>query len=453
MHVHILGVCGTFMAGIARLASELGATVTGADANAWPPMSDQLRELGVGIHTGYDAGQLDSAPDITVVGNALTRGQPVVERLLNEGLRYTSGPDWLCRQVLANRWVLAVSGTHGKTTTSAMLAWVLESVGLEPGFLIGGVPENFGVSARLGSSKYFVIEADEYDTAFFDKRSKFVHYRPRTLVINNIEHDHADIFPDLESILHQFHHLVRIVPEQGAIIHPYADDVIDVVLDRGCWSDVHTFGGSGEWQAVLLTPAGERFDVMHRGEVVARVEWSLIGQHNVMNALATFAAASEVQIAAPKIARALATFKNVKRRLEVRGVVNDVTVYDDFAHHPTAIASTIAGLRAKVGTTRIVALLDPRSNSMRAGLHQHTLANSLSGADLVWMLADESLNWDAGALVRELGARCVLADSVDLLVSQVVQVVEAGDHVLVMSNGAFGHCHQKLLEALEDTDA
>lgn len=434
------------MAGIASLARELGHRVSGSDENAWPPMSDQLRAQGIDVLPGYNAEHLEPAPDQVIVGNALTRGVPVIEHLLNSQLAYTSGPAWLAENLLAKRWVLAVAGTHGKTTTSAMVAWILDWAGMNPGFLIGGVPQNFDASARIGAAPFFVIEADEYDTAFFDKRSKFVHYRPRTLVINNIEHDHIDIFPDLASIFRQFHHLVRILPSQGGLIHGHADANVEQVLAQGCWTPRQTVGDGGDWSAKLLSRDGSHFDIYRQGKPVATVDWELIGAHNVHNALSAVGAAAHAGVIAEHAGNALGRFVNVKRRLENRGCFSGITVYDDFAHHPTAIETTLAGLRAKVGSHRILALLDPRSASMRRGLHGDTLANSLREADLVWLHSPPEVDWDTGVVAASLGEHCRIAADVEQIVTEVVREGRPNDHVLVMSNGSFGGIHERLLQ-------
>ncbi|HCV78657.1 MAG TPA: UDP-N-acetylmuramate:L-alanyl-gamma-D-glutamyl-meso-diaminopimelate ligase, partial [Pseudomonas sp.] len=373
MHIHILGICGTFMGSLAVLAKEAGHRVTGSDANVYPPMSTQLEAQGIELTQGYDPAQLDPAPDLVVIGNALSRGNPAVEYVLDKGLPYVSGPQWLAEHVLQGRWVLAVAGTHGKTTTTSMLAWVLEHAGMSPGFLIGGVPQNFGISARLGGTPFFVVEADEYDSAFFDKRSKFVHYRPRTTILNNLEYDHADIFPDLAAIERQFHHLVRTIPSSGLIIHPTAETALVRVLEMGCWTPVQTTGAGGQWQARLLAEDGSRFEVLFEGQVQGTVNWELTGQHNVANALATLAAARHVGVVPSLGVAALSEFRSVKRRMEKVAEVRGVTVYDDFAHHPTAIATTLQGLRARVGSERIIAVIEPRSNSMKLGAHRDGL--------------------------------------------------------------------------------
>ena len=446
MHIHILGICGTFMGGIAVLARAGGHRVTGCDANVYPPMSTQLEQAGIELIEGFDADQLRLAPDLWVIGNVVARGNPLMEAILDAGGRYISGPQWLAENVLADRWVLAVAGTHGKTTTSSMLAWILEAAGLAPGFLIGGVPQNFGVSARLGTGRHFVIEADEYDTAFFDKRSKFVHYRPKTALLNNLEFDHADIFADLAAIETQFHHLVRTVPGQGRIVTNGVEAALDRVLARGCWTPVERFGGhAGTWQAL---PAGaEAFDVVLDGTVLGRVRWPLLGEHNRLNAVAAIAAARHAGVEPAAAIAALGRFENVKRRLEVRGTVAGVTVYDDFAHHPTAIATTLAGLRSKVGGERILAVLEPRSNTMKLGVMKDALPGSLAAADRVFCYSG-GLDWDAREVLAPLGERVVVDDALDRLAAGIVAAARPGDHVLVMSNGGFGGIHARLLEGL-----
>jgi UDP-N-acetylmuramate: L-alanyl-gamma-D-glutamyl-meso-diaminopimelate ligase len=452
MHIHILGICGTFMGGIALLAREHGVQVSGADANVYPPMSTQLSEQGITLTEGYAAAQLDPAPDCVVIGNAMSRGNPAVEYTLNQGLSYTSGPQWLSENVLQDRWVLAVAGTHGKTSTASILAWILDYAGLSPGFLIGGVPRNFGVSARLGSAPFFVVEADEYDTAFFDKRSKFVHYHPRTLVLNNLEFDHADIFPDLAAIQTQFHHLVRTVPGNGLIVSNGDDANLDAVLERGCWTPVETVSsgdGDAQWQVRKQTDDGRCFDVMLAGAVVGTVNWEQLGDHNVHNALVAIAAARHAGVPVAQAIAALGEYRGVKRRMELRGQVNGVTVYDDFAHHPTAIATTLQGLRRRVGAARILLLLEPRSNTMRMGVHRDTLAASMQGADLIWIHEPAELDWSLADLVQGMDMPVEVSNSVDAIVAGVVQAARSGDHVLVMSNGGFGGIHQKLLDKLQ----
>jgi UDP-N-acetylmuramate: L-alanyl-gamma-D-glutamyl-meso-diaminopimelate ligase len=457
MHIHILGICGTFMGGLAVLARGAGHTVTGCDAGVYPPMSTQLEAQGITLIEGYGAEQLDLTPDLFVVGNVVSRGNPLMEAILDRGLPYVSGPQWLGEHVLAGKWVLAVAGTHGKTTTSSMLAWLLEDAGLNPGFLIGGVPLNFGVSARLTDSSFFVIEADEYDTAFFDKRSKFVHYRPRTAILNNLEFDHADIFPDLAAIETQFHHLVRTVPGVGRLIVNGREAALDRVLARGVWSEVERFGVEGGWDALPAAEneaVDERYAVYWRGERVGLVDWHVQGEHNRLNALAAIAAARHVGVPPAQAARSLGEFRNVKRRMEVRGSVDGVTVYDDFAHHPTAIETTIAGLRTRVGSdrTRILAVLEPRSNTMKLGVMKAQLPQSLAGADLVFgygaPTGRDALGWDLREALAPLGEKAAAFDNLDALVSAVVRAARPGDHILVMSNGGFGGVHQKLLDAL-----
>jgi UDP-N-acetylmuramate: L-alanyl-gamma-D-glutamyl-meso-diaminopimelate ligase len=445
MHIHILGVCGTFMGGIAVIAKQAGHRVTGCDANVYPPMSTQLASQGIELIEGWDPKQCDLRPDLFVIGNVVSRGNALMEAILDRSLPYVSGPQWLYETVLRDKWVLAVAGTHGKTTAAAMLAWVLEHAGLQPGFLIGGVPVDFGVSARATDSSFFVIEADEYDTAFFDKRSKFVHYRPRTVILNNLEYDHADIFPDLAAIETQFHHLVRTVPGNGLIVANGRQDSVRRVLARGCWTPVEHFDVDEGW-AAKPAPDGS-FEVLSSGRSQGAVRWDLLGAHNRSNALATLAAARHVGVPVPAGIEALARFRNVKRRLEVRGTVNGVTVYDDFAHHPTAIETTIAGLRSKVGAARILAVLEPRSNTMKMGVMKDSLAPSLRGADLVFCYTN-GIGWDARAALSPLGAQAATHDELAELVSAVVNAARPGDHILVMSNGGFGGIHAKLLQAL-----
>ena len=455
MHLHILGICGTFMGGIAAIAREAGHTVTGCDANVYPPMSDQLRALGIDLIEGFGAEQLALKADVYLIGNVVSRGNPLMEAILDAGRPYTSGPQWLAEQVLAGRHVLAVAGTHGKTSTTSMLAWVLEQAGLAPGFLVGGVPLNFGISARLGrvgpgspSLRPFVIEADEYDTAFFDKRSKFVHYRPRTAILNNLEHDHADIFPDLAAIETQFHHLVRTVPASGRLVVNAREAALDRVLARGCWSPLQRFGARKEEPGALRArgePHG--FDVLRGSLKIARVDWSLLGEHNQLNALAAIAAAEHVGVAPDAAAAALASFQNVRRRLELRGEVGGVRVYDDFAHHPTAMRTTLNGLRRKAGLARILAVFEPRSNTMKLGAMKAQLPWALEEADLSFCLQG-AYGWNVAEALVPLGASAVVADSVDKLVAAVAQAARPGDQVLVMSNGGFGGIHDKLLAAL-----
>ena len=454
MHIHILGICGTFMGGLAALAREAGHQVTGCDAGVYPPMSDQLRALGIELIEGYGADQLALKPDVWVVGNVISRARqadgsaryPLMEAILDQGLPYTSGPQWLLEQVLQGRHVLAVAGTHGKTTTTAMLAWILEQAGLQPGFLVGGVPANFGISARLGQGHCFAIEADEYDTAFFDKRSKFVHYRPRTAVLNNLEFDHADIFDDLAAIERQFHHLVRTVPSNGRIVINGLEESLARVLHQGCWSEVRSFGAAVSDFSAEGEPGS--FTVLEHGRPVAKVEWDLTGVHNQLNALAAIAAAQHVGVSPEAAARALGEFLNVKRRMEVLGTVGGITVYDDFAHHPTAIRTTIEGLRRKVGEQRILAVFEPRSNTMKLGAMKAQLPWSLESADLSFCHAG-GLDWDAAEVLASMGARAQVVRDIDELVRRVAQAAAGGDHIVIMSNGGFGGLHGKLLKALQ----
>ena len=446
MHLHILGICGTFMGGIALLARAAGHRVTGCDANVYPPMSTQLAAQGIELIEGWSADQVALKPDVFVIGNVVTRGNPLMEAILDRGSPYISGPQWLRENVLAGRWVVAVAGTHGKTTVSAMVAWILERAGLEPGFLIGGVPGNFGVSAKLTSRRggHFVVEADEYDTAFFDKRSKFVHYPARTAVLNNLEFDHADIFPDLASIETQFHHFVRVLSPSGLIVANGVDDALARVLARGCWTPVEPFDVAGGWSAVLVE---DGFDVLWRGEHQGRVHWALQGAHNRANALAAIAAARHCGVPPPQAIGALAAFAGVKRRMEVRGVVKGVTVYDDFAHHPTAIETTLDGLRAGVDSARILAVIEPRSNTMKLGVMKDRLAASLAAADRVYCYS-AGLKWDAAAVLAPLGGRAVVTDDFEKLLTAIADDARAGDHVVVMSNGGFGGIQEKLLARL-----
>ncbi|MBC7756772.1 MAG: UDP-N-acetylmuramate:L-alanyl-gamma-D-glutamyl-meso-diaminopimelate ligase [Bdellovibrio sp.] len=508
MHIHILGICGTFMGGIAVLAKQSGHRVTGCDANVYPPMSTQLEAQGIELIEGFSLEQTKINPDIYVIGNVVSRGNPLMEEILNLGLPYISGPQWLAENVLQSKWVLAVAGTHGKTTTSSMLAWILEYAGLAPGFLIGGVPENFAVSARLpqvppaqtikalspslvggrgvgergdasqthaashpsplplagegtksvassqivavdlqNSSPFFVMEADEYDTAFFDKRSKFVHYRPRTAILNNLEFDHADIFDDLAAIEKQFHHLVRTVPQNGLVVINGKEASLQRVIDKGCWSTVEKFGTDADWEAANVDSNGS-FDVHFKGERQARVSWQMLGEHNRMNALASIAAARHVGVAPCIAIEALAEFKNVKRRMETKGVVNNITVYDDFAHHPTAIETTVAGLRAKVGKARILAVLEPRSNTMKLGVMKAALPASLKDADLVFCYG-ANLGWDAAEALKPIKNKAQTFESLENLVTAIAKSAKSGDHILVMSNGGFGGVHQKILDAIK----
>lgn len=451
MHIHILGICGTFMGGIAVLAKQLGHRVTGSDLNVYPPMSTQLEEQGIELIQGYDPSQLDPAPDMVVIGNAMSRGNPCVEYVLDRNLPYTSGPEWLRDNVLNQRWVIGVAGTHGKTTTTSMVAWVLEYAGLEPGFLIGGVPGNFPFSARLGKSPFFVIEADEYDCAFFDKRSKFVHYRPRTLIMNNLEFDHADIFPDLAAIQRQFHHLVRTVPGNGRILMPAHDAALAEVKGMGCWTETELVEGDGaNWKAQLLKEDGSSFKVLLNGEDLGEVHWSGLGKHSVHNGLMAIAAARHCGVKPDLAIEALNQFVMPKRRMELRGTVNNITVYDDFAHHPTAITTTIAGLRAKVGSARILAVLEPRSNTMKMGVHQSELIKSLIQADVAYLFAPANLGWDIHQLATKAAIPTHVQHDIHHLVDMLVAEAKPGDQILVMSNGGFDGIHQKLLTQLQN---
>ena len=456
MHVHILGIGGTFMGGVAAIAKTAGFRVTGSDLNVYPPMSTQLDAMGIEFFQGYGAEQLDLRPDIVVVGNALSRGSPVVEAMLDRGMAYTSGPQWLAEQVLRDKHVIAVAGTHGKTTTTAMLTWILEHAGLEPGFLIGGVPSNFDATAHLGKGPFFVIEADEYDSAFFDKRAKFVHYRPRTAILNNLEYDHADIYPDVASIRRQFNQLLRTVPAAGRIIVNGGDAELAATLSMGCWTPRETFGvektlgdGRTDWSARIAPgSAAGRFGVYFQGRALTEIDWPLLGEHNVMNALAAIAAATHVGVDPARAAQALGMFRGVKRRMEVRGVIDEVTVYDDFAHHPTAIETTLQGLRARVGASRIIAVVEPRSNTMKLGVHRERLAPALELADRIWFLNSTDMGWDLPAAVAALGPRASFAANVDALIKGLVEDSRPGDHILAMSNGGFGGIHEKLIAAL-----
>jgi len=453
MHLHILGICGTFMGGIALLARAKGHKVTGSDQHVYPPMSSQLQQAGIELMQGYEAAHLQPAPDVVVVGNALSRGNPAVEYMLDEGLPYTSGPQWLAEHVLRDSWVLAVAGTHGKTSTASLLAWILEDAGLKPGFLIGGVPENFGVSARAGDSAFFVVEADEYDTAFFDKRSKFIHYHPHTLVMNNLEYDHADIFDDLGQIKKQFHFLVRTVPASGLIITPLLDKNLQDVLAMGCWTATESFAAdaAATWQARLGRADGSLFNVILDGEDQGEVNWKLIGQHNVNNALAAIAAARHAGVPVKVAIDALQRFVNVKRRMELKGEANGIAVYDDFAHHPTAIKTTLQGLRDQVGRQRIIAILEPRSNTMKMGHHVDELPGALQAADLVVVYATDDIQWDAGAVFAPLEEKARLETSIQAIIDYVKTIVMPGDQVLIMSNGSFENIHQRLLDELQTT--
>lgn len=440
-HIHILGICGTFMGGIAAIAKQSGYRVTGCDANVYPPMSTQLEAQGIELIEGFGVEQLELKPDVFVIGNVVSRGNPLMEEILNRNLPYASGPQWLADTLLRDKWVLGVAGTHGKTTTTSMLAWILEHAGLNPGFLIGGVPQNFGISARITDAPFFVIEADEYDTAFFDKRSKFLHYHPRTAILNNLEFDHADIFPDLGAIETQFHHLVRTVPGNGLVVCNGREESLARVIKRGCWTPVEKFGCDDGWSI----DANDHVSL--NGKPQGTLQWELLGEHNRMNALAALAAARHAGVPVAQGLAALAEFKNVKRRMEVRGTVNGITVYDDFAHHPTAIDTTVAGLRRKVGKARILAVLEPRSNTMKLGVMKDALPGSLKEADLTFCYAG-NLGWDAAGALAPMGDKAVVKDDLNELIEAIAAKAKSGDHILVMSNGGFGGIHEKLLKRL-----
>lgn len=455
MRIHILGICGTFMGGIAVLAREAGFEVSGSDANVYPPMSDQLEAQGIDLMEGYDPSHLKPAPDWVIVGNAMSRGNPAVEHVLNEGIPYASGPEWLANNVLQGRRVAAVAGTHGKTTTSSMLAWILEATGLEPGFLIGGIPRDFGISARHGAGEPFVVEADEYDTAFFDKRSKFVHYRPEVAVLNNLEFDHADIFPDLAAIQRQFHHLIRTVPGKGLIVANGGDEALRETLAMGCWSPVQRFALDGEfdaeWRAGTLDRGGRRFSLIHRDRDLAHVEMELAGRHNAMNALAAIAASTAFGVDPREAATVMSRFRGVKRRLESYGPFDGITVYDDFAHHPTEILETLAALRAIAGKARVLVALEPRSHSMRAGVHAEALAPALAEADHVWLWSDSDWTWDPSRVTRALSERGERADDIETMIRSIAARARPGDHVVFMSNGGFGGARSRFVKMLETT--
>jgi len=456
VHIHILGICGTFMGSLAILARQLGHRVTGSDLNVYPPMSTQLEQQGIELIQGYDPAQLVPAPDMVVIGNAMSRGNPCVEHVLEHNLRYTSGPQWLHDNLLVDRWVLAVAGTHGKTTTATMLAWILEQAGMAPGFLIGGVPLNFDVSARVGETPFFVIEADEYDTAFFDKRSKFVHYQPRTLILNNLEFDHADIFPDLAAIQRQFHHLMRILPANGQVILPAESETLNEVMQMGCWSEqvLTGFDRRASWSAQLLSEDGSHFAVQHEGENMGEVCWSLTGLHNVSNAINALVAARHVGVPPEHAIEALSGFGGVKRRMERLGEVAGITVYDDFAHHPSAIQTTLEGVRARVGKRQaVVAVIEPRSNTMRLGAHKAQLAEATAAADQVYWYQPEGLDWSLDEVVAQSPVPARLETDISRLVSRLVNELPRGAEVIIMSNGGFGGIHQKLLKALEQRES
>lgn len=448
-HIHILGICGTFMGGIAMIAKQMGYHVTGSDTNVYPPMSTFLAENHIEIIPHFEPSQLQPAPDMIIVGNAMKRGNPSIEYMLENNIPYTSGPQWLHDHLLRDRWVLAVSGTHGKTTTTGMLTWILEQNGLEPGFLIGGIAGNFGISARLGKSLYFVIEADEYDTAFFDKRSKFVHYNPRTLIINNIGFDHADIFEDLKAIQRQFHHMIRTIPNNGRILSFAGEQSVEQTLAMGCWSECQYVGKDQEWYAERITHDCTEFAVFHKGEKVAEVHWNIVGEHNMRNGLMAIAAAHHAGVSIQKACEALGTFINAKRRLEVKGNIHDITVYDDFAHHPTEIRATLTALRDKVGANaRILAVLEPRSNTMKMGVHKDEIAPALEKADVVFLFQPETIPWKVADIADALTQPAAHSDDLAALVNMIATEAKPTDHILVMSNGSFGGIHQKILDAL-----
>jgi UDP-N-acetylmuramate: L-alanyl-gamma-D-glutamyl-meso-diaminopimelate ligase len=451
MRLHILGIGGTFMCGLAVLAKQSGHEVSGSDSNIYPPMSTQLVNQDIKYIESYSPHEIDwENIDCVIVGNVIKRGNPAIEYVLSHHIPYLSGPDWLAQFVLKNRKVLAVAGTHGKTTTSSILAFILQQTGHAPGFLIGGIPENFGRSSSLGQSSYFVIEADEYDSAFFDKRSKFIHYHPDILILNNLEYDHADIFPDLAAIKQQFHYLLKTIPNNGCIIHPAQDEHLLAVINQGCWTPLVTFGQNGEWQAVLLKEDGSNFEILRYGQPVGKVCWSLLGQHNVHNALGAIAAANEIGIEPAQSSAVLAQFKNVKRRLEIKGMINNITIYDDFAHHPTAIAATLAGLRANIGgQSRIVAVLEFGSYTMRQGVHKHQIQAALSDANLVVCKSTET-DWGLKDILSQFTQPALLYQDVDALVEGLAPQLQSGDYVVVMSNSGFDNIHHKLLEAIAD---
>lgn len=453
MHIHILGICGTFMGGVAVLAARAGHRVTGSDQHTYPPMSTQLEAEGIELFEGYAQQHLDPQPDLVIIGNALSRGNPAVEYVLNRGMNYTSGPRWLGENYLRGRTVIAVAGTHGKTTTSSLVAWILQQAGLQPGFLIGGVPHDFGVSARDGS-KYFVVEADEYDTAFFDKRAKFVHYRPHVAILNNLEFDHADIYPDLQSIQTQFHHLVRTIPGTGVIISNGLDANLQSVLEKGCWSELQQFSldaSDALWQVRLQTPGGRELAFSHAGQSIGELSWQLQGRHNAMNACAALAATAALGVEPAQALQAMTLFRGVSRRMELIAHINDIRVYDDFAHHPTAIRLTLEGLRRNVGNSRVLVALEPRSNTMRAGIHIDELCPALVAADRVWLLAGDGINWDPQEALAPLQGRGrVVTRSADLL-QQLRDTARSGDHVVFMSNGGFDAVPRRFCQMLENT--
>ncbi|MBU6459567.1 MAG: UDP-N-acetylmuramate:L-alanyl-gamma-D-glutamyl-meso-diaminopimelate ligase [Proteobacteria bacterium] len=447
MHIHILGISGTFMGSLALLAKQAGHSVSGCDTNIYPPMSTQLQENGIDVIEGFSADQIRAQPNLFIIGNAISRGNPLLESILDQGLPYTSGPQWLSDYILPNRYTLAVAGTHGKTTTASILAYILDEAGLEPGFLIGGVPQNFGTSARLGTTPFFVVEADEYDTAFFDKRSKFVHYRPKVAILNNLEYDHADIFPNLDAIKTQFHHLVRTIPSSGLIVTNSASLALKDVLDRGCWTPTIHFNSNDGFH-LRPNPITNQTGIFLGEEDLGVLNWDLLGEHNYQNALAAIAAARHAGVSPKQAIASLKGFQNVKRRLEIRGIKNGITLYDDFAHHPTAIAATLAGLRSKIGSARLLAIIEPRSNTMKLGVLKDALGPSLNIADAVYCHAPENLDWDIHSALATLGQRAQIYTTVDSIVNAILQDARPGDHLLVMSNGSFGGIHEKILHAL-----
>ncbi|MRI33598.1 UDP-N-acetylmuramate:L-alanyl-gamma-D-glutamyl-meso-diaminopimelate ligase [Endozoicomonas sp. OPT23] len=451
MHIHILGICGTFMGSLALLARDLGLQISGSDQNVYPPMSTQLEAQGIELMQGYKVEHLQPAPDLVVIGNAMSRGNEAVEYVLEKGLPYTSGPQFFADYILKDKWVLAAAGTHGKTTTSSMLAWVLEDAGMSPGFLIGGIPANFGISARMGETPFFVVEADEYDTAFFDKRSKFVHYRPRTAILNNLEYDHADIFEDLAAIQKQFHHLVRTIPGSGRVIIPDDSTAMNEVIDKGCWSELETIGlgKDSDWQYKVLKEDGSLFDVLYKGQKAGTVDWQHTGQHNIANAMAAIAAARHVGVTAEQSCKSLCQFKGVKRRMELVAEIDGVSIYDDFAHHPTAIATTLQGLRAKYPEQNIVAVIEPRSNTMTMGIHKDTLMASTSDASsVIWYQAD-NIDWKLESLLVKSPVPAKVMNSTQSIIDKLVENAKAGDHLVIMSNGGFEGIHQRLIDALK----
>lgn len=450
MHIHILGVCGTFMGGVAMLAKEQGHHVSGSDQNIYPPMSDALKNAGIEIKFGYASENITPDTDLVIIGNVMSRENPCIEFILNKKINFISGPQWVYENILKSQHIFAVSGTHGKTTTTSLLAWILETAGLKPGFLIGGMPNNFNITSRVGAGKYFVIEADEYDTAFYDKRSKFLHYFPNTLIMNNLEFDHADIFSDLEAIQKQFQYLLRCVPENGVVIFPAECAALQDVVSRGCWSKKIAIGDDQTWKAILQKKDGSQFEILYCNQTVANIKWDLIGKHNIQNALAAIAAAYEAGVSSTHIEKAFLTFQGVKRRLEIRGKINDVTIYDDFAHHPTAIATTIDGLRQKIGPQRIIVIAQLGSNSMKLGAHVEHLADSFNQADQIHILKPEKANWDIAAALQSLDRKVFLYRSVDEMIENISIIAKKQDHVLIMSNQGFGGIHEKLLKKIAE---